>query len=150
MAAATPRCIPHRAGGAPVQDCRSAASGDLVPACRQISVAAAASVRIPRKLDTRSAANWTLVPAQTGQLFHAKLDTWGVTARGRGCGFTPDVSNSVIDFPAIGAKFFPAILARSPAATGARTYFQVAEFQLNWKMHRAVLHHRVRQLPIAR
>src|SRR5471030_1950452 len=49
-------------------------------------------LRIPRKLDTRSAANWTLVPAQTGQLFHAKLDTWGVTARGRGCGFTPDGS----------------------------------------------------------
>src|SRR5476649_261664 len=50
------------------------------------------TLRIPRKLDTRSAANWTLVPAQTGQLFHAKLDTWGVTARGRGCGFTPDGS----------------------------------------------------------
>jgi hypothetical protein len=32
-------------------------------------------VRIPRKLDTCSAANWTVVPAQTGHLFQAKLDT---------------------------------------------------------------------------
>jgi hypothetical protein len=39
-------------------------------------------VRIPRKLDTHSSANWTPVPAQTGHLFQAKLDTWGVTARG--------------------------------------------------------------------
>ena len=32
-------------------------------------------LRIPRKLDTCSAANWTVVPAQTGHLFHANLDT---------------------------------------------------------------------------
>ncbi|MET3135590.1 hypothetical protein AAKU55_005902, partial [Oxalobacteraceae bacterium GrIS 1.11] len=38
--------------------------------------------RIPRKLDTCSAANWTVVPAQTGHLFQAKLDTLGATARG--------------------------------------------------------------------
>jgi hypothetical protein len=48
------------------------------------------SLRIPPKLDTRSAANWTLIPAQTGHLFQHKLDTWDVTARGRGSGFTPD------------------------------------------------------------
>ena len=30
----------------------------------------ALNVRIPRKLDTRSATNWTLIPAQTGHLGH--------------------------------------------------------------------------------
>jgi hypothetical protein len=35
-------------------------------------------VRIPPKLDTRSAASWTLIPAQTGHLFQTKLDTWGL------------------------------------------------------------------------
>jgi len=44
------------------------------------------NVRIPRKLDTRSAANWTAVPRQTGHLGR------DVTARGRGCSFTPDGS----------------------------------------------------------
>lgn len=43
-----------------------------------------ATVRIPRKLDTCSAVNWTVIAAQTGHLFHAKLDTLGVTARGGG------------------------------------------------------------------
>lgn len=32
-------------------------------------------MRIPRKLNTCSAANWTVIPAQTGQRFYAKLDT---------------------------------------------------------------------------
>ena len=36
-------------------------------------------MRIPRKLDTCSAANWTVIPAQTGHLFHAKLDTWSTS-----------------------------------------------------------------------
>ena len=40
------------------------------------------SVRIPPKLDTCSAANWTVVPSQTGHLFQAKLDTLDATARG--------------------------------------------------------------------
>ncbi len=60
-------------------------------------------VRIPPKLDTRSAANWTRIPAQTGHLFQAKLDTRGVTARGRGLGFTPDepgLSNRPVFFAA--------------------------------------------------
>lgn len=34
------------------------------------------SVRIPWKLDTCSAANWSLVPSQTGHLFQAKLTPW--------------------------------------------------------------------------
>ncbi len=40
------------------------------------------SVRIPPKLDTCSAANWTVVPSQTGHPFQAKLDTLDATARG--------------------------------------------------------------------
>lgn len=39
------------------------------------SLGALTKLRIPRKLDTCSAANWTVIPAQTGHLFHAKLDT---------------------------------------------------------------------------
>ena len=39
-------------------------------------------LRIPPKLDTCSAANWTVVPSQTGHLFQAKLDTLDATARG--------------------------------------------------------------------
>ena len=39
-------------------------------------------MRIPPKLDTCSAANWTVVPSQTGHLFQAKLDTLDATARG--------------------------------------------------------------------
>ena len=46
------------------------------------SYAPTGEMRIPRKLDTCSAANWTVVPAQTGQLFQTKLDTLGATARG--------------------------------------------------------------------
>ena len=39
-------------------------------------------LRIPPKLDTCSAANWTVVPSQTGHPFQAKLDTLDATARG--------------------------------------------------------------------
>lgn len=41
-----------------------------------------ACLRIPPKLDTCSAANWTVVPSQTGHPFQAKLDTLDATARG--------------------------------------------------------------------
>lgn len=60
-------------------------------------------VRIPPKLDTCSAANWTFIPAQTGHLFQTKLDTLGVTTRGRGCGFTPDRSG-LSNLPAFSAS----------------------------------------------
>lgn len=68
---------------------------------RVIAPLQSVTMRIPPKLDTRSAANWTRIPAQTGHLFQAKLDTRGVTARGRGLGFTPDepgLSNRLVFF----------------------------------------------------
>ena len=39
-------------------------------------------VRIPRKLDSRSTANWTPVPPQTGRLFQVKLDRRSEAPRG--------------------------------------------------------------------
>ncbi len=39
-------------------------------------------LRIPAKLDTHSAANWTLIPRQIDHQFQRKLDTSGVAARG--------------------------------------------------------------------
>ncbi|HYN77811.1 MAG TPA: hypothetical protein VES73_08460, partial [Lamprocystis sp. (in: g-proteobacteria)] len=43
-----------------------------------------ARVRIPRKLDSRSTANWTPVPPQTGRLFQVKLDSRSEATRGGG------------------------------------------------------------------
>ena len=39
-------------------------------------------LRIPRKLDSRSTANWTPVPPQTGRLFQAQLDRRSEATRG--------------------------------------------------------------------
>ncbi len=40
------------------------------------------TLRIPRKLDSRSTANWTPVPPQTGRLFQVKLDRRSEAPRG--------------------------------------------------------------------
>ena len=39
-------------------------------------------LRIPRKLDSDSTANWTLIPRESGHPFHAKLDSRSVATRG--------------------------------------------------------------------
>jgi len=40
------------------------------------------TMRIPRKLDSDSTANWTLIPRESGHPFHANLDSRSVATRG--------------------------------------------------------------------
>ena len=52
------------------------------PAAASRPLSTAQHMRIPRKLDSRSTANWTPVPPQTGHLFQAKLDSRSEATRG--------------------------------------------------------------------